>query len=241
MVSVCISTYNGEKYIRRQVESILIQLSEDDEVVISDDNSTDSTVEILHSFNDTRIKIIKNQTDFLQKYTYEKITENFENAITNTKGNLIFLSDQDDVWHENKVALAKAKIGDNLALIHDCRVVDENGSEIYPSYFQHIKAKRGVIANIIKCSYLGCCMVLNRDILQKAMPFPKKVPHDLWLALIAEKLNSLIIINNKLIDYHRHSESSSTSAFKSDKSIWFKLFYRYHIIFELIKRFLKSN
>ena len=96
MVSVCIATYNGEKYLRQQIESILPQLSKEDEIVISDDCSTDRTVEILKVFNDERIKIFVNESNL-------GVVENFENAIKQSIGEYVFLSDQDDVWEPYKV------------------------------------------------------------------------------------------------------------------------------------------
>lgn len=91
MISVCMPTYNGEKFIRIQLESILSQLGNDDEIVISDDSSTDKTVEITKSFNDSRIHLLENNTFHSPIY-------NLENALKNAKGDFIFLSDQDDEW-----------------------------------------------------------------------------------------------------------------------------------------------
>ena len=97
MISVCIATYNGAEYLREQVESILSQLEEEDEIVVSDDSSTDTTIEILQSFGDRRIKIFKNPA--------KGFVRNFENALRQAQGDFIFLSDQDDVWLPNKVAV----------------------------------------------------------------------------------------------------------------------------------------
>ena len=90
MVSVCMATYNGEKYIKEQIDSILSEIKENDEIVISDDNSTDCTVEIIKSYNDDRIKLYHSNARNFKK--------NFENARNKAKGDIIFLSDQDDVW-----------------------------------------------------------------------------------------------------------------------------------------------
>ncbi|MEK5777350.1 glycosyltransferase, partial [Acinetobacter nosocomialis] len=98
MISVCLATYNGEKYIVEQLTSILSQLSPTDEVIISDDHSTDETLLLIKSLNDPRIKIITNELG-------KGYTKNFENAINHSSGDYIFLSDQDDVWVENKVEL----------------------------------------------------------------------------------------------------------------------------------------
>ena len=96
MISVCMASYNGEKYIKEQIDSILKQLSDEDELVISDDGSTDNTLSVIQSIHDKRIKLIHNQGE----HGYSR---NFENALKNSKGDYIFLSDQDDVWKDNKV------------------------------------------------------------------------------------------------------------------------------------------
>ena len=83
MISVCIATYNGEKYIRPQIESIIVQLDPEDEIVISDDGSTDDTLNIIASFADDRIKVFDHSRDKKQKvkYSFEHVTCNFENAL----------------------------------------------------------------------------------------------------------------------------------------------------------------
>ena len=96
MISVCVATYNGEKFIREQIESILCQLSSDDEIIVSDDGSTDGTIVIINCIGDKRIRIIEGP----RKHSP---TFNFENALKEAKGDYIFLADQDDVWKTNKV------------------------------------------------------------------------------------------------------------------------------------------
>ncbi|MCD8291094.1 MAG: glycosyltransferase, partial [Prevotella sp.] len=95
-VSVCIATYNGEKYIEEQIRSILSQLSDNDEVIISDDGSHDQTLSLIQSIGDKRIKIFQNEGRHGFKY-------NFENTLKKVQGDYIFLCDQDDVWLPNKV------------------------------------------------------------------------------------------------------------------------------------------
>ena len=94
MNSICIATYNGEKYIHQQLTSILSQINIDDEVIISDDDSTDNTIEIIKSLNDKRIKIIHGG--------FHHFKWHFANALQHSKGEYIFLSDQDDIWVEGK-------------------------------------------------------------------------------------------------------------------------------------------
>ena len=108
MISVCMATYNGERYIKRQIDSILYQLGEDDELIISDDGSTDRTLEIIKKYNDSRIKIYEHikkaelsKVKKLRNFYYA--TSNFENALIHSRGEYIFLADQDDIWESEKV------------------------------------------------------------------------------------------------------------------------------------------
>ena len=96
MLSVCMATYNGEKYIREQLDSILVQLSKEDEVVISDDSSTDRTVAIIKEFRDDRIVLFENQK-------FRSPVFNFQNSLNHAKNDIIILSDQDDIWKSDKV------------------------------------------------------------------------------------------------------------------------------------------
>nr|AIA84980.1 Glycos_transf_2 [uncultured Leptotrichia sp.] len=95
MISVCMATYNGSSFIKAQLESILFQLNTNDEVVISDDGSSDDTLSIIEAFNDPRIRLIEGPK-------IHSVAHNFEYAIRHSRGDIIFLSDQDDVWLNNK-------------------------------------------------------------------------------------------------------------------------------------------
>ena len=119
MISVCMASYNGEKYIKQQIDSILKQLSDEDELVISDDGSTDNTLSVIQSIHDKRIKLIHNQGE----HGYSR---NFENALKNSKGDYIFLSDQDDVWKDNKVETILPLLKKYAFVVHDTEMTDEN-------------------------------------------------------------------------------------------------------------------
>ena len=206
-VSVAMATYNGEKYIKEQIETILNNLDDKDELVISDDGSSDMTIEIINKINDKRIKLLEGPRKGLKK--------NFENAIKNTTGDVIFLSDQDDIWMENKVEKVLECFNNNnyILIQHDAVVVDENDKVIYESFAEHRKVKTGVIKNLIKNSYHGCCIAFRKELIKEILPIPDNIYlHDEWIGIVAELNGKTYFLNEKLIKYRRHSEN--TSSFK---------------------------
>ena len=206
-VSVAMATYNGEKYIKEQIETILNNLDDKDELVISDDGSSDMTSEIINKINDKRIILLEGPRKGLKK--------NFENAIKNTTGDVIFLSDQDDIWMENKVEKVLECFNNNnyILIQHDAVVVDENDKVIYESFAEHRKVKTGVIKNLIKNSYHGCCIAFRKELIKEILPIPDNIYlHDEWIGIVAELNGKTYFLNEKLIKYRRHSEN--TSSFK---------------------------
>lgn len=214
MISVCMPTYNGEKFIRIQLESILSQLGNDDEVVISDDSSTDKTVEIIKSLNDSRIHLLENNSFHSPIY-------NLENALKNAKGDFIFLSDQDDEWTEDKVSVCMEKLKDCDLVIHDADIVDGNGNQTAESFFKLNHTKSGKFYNLLKNGYLGCCMCFSKNLLSQFLPFPKKLPmHDIYIGNFAAFNGYRIrFIEDKLIHYRRHGNNASITSEHSHRKL----------------------
>jgi glycosyltransferase involved in cell wall biosynthesis len=225
MISVCIATYNGEEYIKEQLSSIISQLHDEDEIIISDDGSTDHTLSLIHSFNDTRIKIINGPK------TNSPI-DNFENALKASSGNYIFLSDQDDIWIKNKVEINLRYLQDYDCVISDCCVVDKNMDIISDSFYKMNNTKKGLLYNlVIKNGYLGCCMSFNRRVLNKCLPFPKNIPmHDIWIGNVSAFYYKTIFISDRLINFRRHGNNASPTAEKSTYSFLRKIQFRYNIV-----------
>ena len=239
MISVCIPTYNGEKFIYQQIISILSQINSDDEIIISDDGSTDKTLDIIKSFNDDRLKIFYNNK-IKSKYSFNLTTQNLQNALLKARGEIIFLADQDDVWIDNKIerCINYLKNGYDL-ILHDCAIVDQNNNLIDKSYFKLNNSTPGIFNNIVKNSYLGCCMAINKKVLNYALPFPKDIPHDIWIGLIAEQFTKVKFLQEILINYRRHGNNLSASGEKSSNTLLFKIKYRAIILREFINRSLQ--
>lgn len=206
MISVAMASYNGEKHIKKQISSILSNLSEIDELVISDDGSTDKTIEIIESFNDKRIRLI---------YGARKgVNQNFANAISNCKGDYIFLSDQDDIWYSNKVDSVMKIFNKNKNCVlvqHNAKVVDENGNILINSFAKHRKVRAGFLKNWMRNSYHGCCMAFKKDLVINILPMPQKgCFHDQWIGLIANLKGNTIFCDTILMEYKRFENNASS-------------------------------
>lgn len=206
-VSVAMATYNGEMYIEEQLKSILTNLNEDDEIIISDDGSKDKTLEIIKEYmkKDNRIKLIEGPQ--------KGIKQNFANAINYCNGQYIFLADQDDIWMQDKVRkiLKLFEEKKNILVIHDAKIINEKEEESISSFFEYRNSGKGIVKNIYKNTYIGCCMAFNSKIKNKILPIPDNIEmHDQWIGIIAEKNGESYFLNEPLILYRRHSENNSS-------------------------------
>jgi len=207
LISVCIPTFNGATYIGMQLESILASPLIT-EVIVSDDGSTDNTVEIVKSFNDARIKLLEGPRAGL--------VSNYEFLFSHASGEYIFLSDQDDLWLPNKVAVMLTRLREVDLVVSDCTVVDGQLNLLYPSFFVLRHSGPGLARNLFRNSYLGCCIAFRRRLLKHALPFPANLPmHDWWLGLIAETFGNVAFINQPLMMYRRHGGNVSPTTEKS--------------------------
>lgn len=204
-ISVAMATYNGERYIKEQLDSIIKNLKENDEIVISDDESTDNTLNIINTMNDSRIKLLNGPKN--------GVIKNFENAVKNCTGKYIFLADQDDVWVNNKVETVLEKFEKEKceAIVHDACVVNGDMTKIIiPSYFKFRKTKEGRVINIIKPSYLGCCMAFSSQMCKYILPFPNSIEmHDRWIGSVCDMYGKVKFIDESLIKYRRHENNVS--------------------------------
>lgn len=232
-ISVCMATYNGEKYIGKQLESILVQIGQGDEVIVSDDYSTDLTVNIVLSINDPRIIVIYNKKP--------GIANNFENALKYASGDIIVIADQDDIWLDGKIEVIRSNLVNNDLVVMDCIVVDESLNIIYDSLFKLTNPKNNLLSNLIKNNFTGCCMAFKKWILFYALPFPRSLPmHDWWIGIVAASLGRASFIDHPCILYRRHSSNASSLTNKSHFSLINKCYMRLYIIIHLIKLFTKK-
>lgn len=242
-VSVCIASHNGERYIESQLRSILDQLGANDEVVISDDGSMDNTLKIIRSLEDIRVRIIDYTHKVKSKFPLDYATHNFVNAIKHAKGDVIFLSDQDDVWLPGHVEKMKKELDKCELVVCDCKITDESLNVIYESKFRILNVHRGIIRNLWSNGcYQGSCMAFRKCVFERALPFPYHyVGHDLWLGLVAESFFRVKMVPIPLLLYRRRNESITFTGKKNTNSIWFKIHYRFYIIKELLFKRLRNR
>jgi glycosyltransferase involved in cell wall biosynthesis len=236
-VSVAMATYNGEKYLEQQIDSILSQIGNDDELIISDDHSSDQTISIIERYvkEDHRVKLYINSES--------GVTSNFENAIKRTQNEIIFLSDQDDIWKPEKVETVKSYYKKNphiKMIMSDITVVDNELTPTIESFYEYRGSRSGVIKNIIKNSYIGCAMSFRKELKAEILPIPRNVPmHDMWIGLVADSSKAALLIPEKLIYYRRHNATVTTV--ENTSSLKQKLLWRFQISGLLLKAFFKNK
>lgn len=216
-ISVALAAYNGEKYIEQQINSILSQIRIDDEIIVSDDNPNSPMSSLVKQIaeSDSRIKYIEGPS--------QGVIKNFENAISHATGDVIFLCDQDDVWVDDKVLYVMREIEGGADLVlHDAIVTDAELNPTCNSVFEKNRTKPGLIKNIIKNSYMGCCMAFRSELKSDILPFPANLPmHDQWIGLIAQKKYKVKIIDKPLILYRIHGNNVTGGKAKlSTKVKW---------------------
>ena len=233
-ISVCMATHNGACFIRRQVETILVQLTKDDEVVISDDSSTDGTLEVIRSFDDPRIRLFTGNTFFSPIF-------NFENALCQARGDIIALADQDDIWLDGKVAVIRERFAQKPAgpylIALDGYVVDETEQVTDDSIFAKLNVGTGFLRNMFDNRYLGCCLAFSRELLTAAHPFPRRIPmHDMWLGQLCALIGTTEFVPVKTIKYRKHA--ASMTEFRIRFRPWLQIRRRFFLVTHLLGRAL---
>ncbi len=231
MISVALAAYKGEKYIYEQIKSILPQLAKDDEIVVSDDRPGGITEKIVRKMmeKDERIVYLEGPG--------KGVVANFVNAIRHCKGDKIFLCDQDDVWLPDKVKLVMKEFYNGADLVlHNAYVTDMKLKITDHSFFELRGSRKGIAHNIVKNSYMGCCMAFDRKMLRRIMPIPRNVPmHDQWIGLVCEVFGKVTFIDQPLI-YHRMHGDNVTGISKTSFSQ--KMQWRRSIVSRLYRRIL---
>ncbi len=213
LVSIALCTYNGERFLREQLDSIINQTYSDIELIAIDDCSTDNTFTILQEYSQrfAFIKVFKNEVNL-------GYIRNFEKAIRICNGDLIALSDQDDIWDLSKIEKLTKAVGNNLMIYHDSEFIDQNGNPLNRKMSDIMNLYRGddpetfIFFNCIS----GHSILMKRKLIDEILPFPNAYFHDWWIAYVATNLGSIDFLNETLVKYRQH-EKADTNILKRER------------------------
>ncbi|MFM2606149.1 glycosyltransferase family 2 protein [Vibrio chagasii] len=213
-VDIVIASYNGELYIKKQIESIFSNTLFNEcvnKVIISDDNSSDNTVSIVEGFSDERLILVENHGG-------KGVINNFQNALCLTESKYVILSDQDDLWTKDKIevllnGIKSTESNDMPCLFFsDLIVIDEIGNIICDSFWEYQGLDPNLIHNkadlIFQNVSPGCAMIVNRELLNLSLPFPKEIAmHDWWLLLVANTFGKVGFTYSATTLYRQHTSN----------------------------------
>ena len=221
-IDILLATYNGEEYLEEQLNSILNQTYKNFNLIISDDNSTDSTVKILDKYSkkDSRIIVYKQNRNL-------GVVSNFEFLLSKVESKYFMFSDQDDIWIETKIEKSINKLEETNSdiVFTDLMVVDDKLNVLYNSYWELKGLKNKIIKyNSFGALYLnnyitGCTMIMKKEVISKVLPLPKKskyVLHDYWIALITSQSGKVEFLNEPTIKYRQHKNNRVGSKKKTE-------------------------
>ncbi len=203
LISVVLCTYNGADFLREQIDSILNQTWKPLEIIISDDGSTDQTKDILLSY--------KHHPEIQLYFQVKNLgpIKNVEFVLCKAQGDFIAFSDQDDIWKPEKVETLYKSMDHSLLVYSDSELVNEKGEALNKKlsglrYMYSGSDSRGfVFSNVV----WGHAMMINKQLLQYALPIPENIPHDIWMAYIATVHGGIRYIDKSLTMYRQHSKT----------------------------------
>jgi glycosyltransferase involved in cell wall biosynthesis len=215
MISIAMCSYNGEKYIKEQIDSILNQTYDDFELVITHDGSTDKTIDIIKEYQlkDNRIKLYENEDNL-------GFVKNFERAISLCSGEYIALADQDDFWKTNKLEVFIKEIGENIMIYSDAILMDEN-SKLIKNGKELIRPENNLISGHNNKAFLltncvsGNTIMFKKELVKHILPIPKDISfHDIWIAFVASSLGSITYTEESMTYYRRYSDQITCARVK---------------------------
>lgn len=206
LVSIALCTYNGERYLVEQLDSIINQTYANIEIIVVDDGSSDGTLDILQSYAEKypNFKVYKNEVNL-------GYIKNFEKTISLCTGDYISLSDQDDIWELNKIDIMVDNIGDHLLLYHDSTFISENGQ---PMNRKMSDIREFYVGNDSRIFLLENCVSGHAILFKKELcnfftSFPENTFHDWWLVYLASNNGKVGFVNNCLVNYRQHTEANT--------------------------------
>jgi glycosyltransferase involved in cell wall biosynthesis len=240
--SVCIATYNGEKYIEEQICSILPEIGSNDEVIIVDDSSKDNTIEIIRNIHDSRIKIFINEINRGAEFTFGR-------SIALAQGEVIFMSDQDDIWLPGRItSMRQALLQRNTLLVSTQFECFDNEGKRCAAWENKLEKKqsRTYVKNIIdifmgRHNYFGCAMAFKKELKEVILPIPSYVEsHDLWIAKAANLMGFNLHLEDLTLKRRIHGENVSIVRRKWHKKIFSRFIFMWSIIVLMKRIYIKK-
>lgn len=229
---VCMCTYNGERYLHEQITTVLSALSQNDKLFISDNGSSDRTLDIIKSFHDPRISLVVN-VDFLGpvknfNFILQAAVKEFPTY------DVIVFADQDDVWERNRLEAIRSYHKSYDLVVVNAKVINGESLLIREKWFA-VKNPISFIGNFIKFKCLGCVCSFRMDTLKRFLPCDSAPMHDIHFVMLHLFYHRSIFVDQCLISYRRHTDNFSTSGGKSASSFKAKFYNRLYIIIALLR------
>ncbi|HGG0708616.1 TPA: glycosyltransferase family 2 protein, partial [Campylobacter jejuni] len=224
-IAVILATYNGEKYLKQQIESILDQTYKNIKIYIGDDCSKDGTIDIIRAYKN----LYPDKITYYQNETNIGFVKNFEKLLQNTKEDYIAFSDQDDVWLPSKLEEQINKIKEiekksNLPIMchSDLIMIDENQKILCNSFFSFkkykLKPEKDLGYILGPCGVMGNTMMINRALKGIILPFPERIDfHDYYIAVICELFGKRVTFYEPFVLYRIHQDNTSNSKLSIKK------------------------
>lgn len=220
MNSVVLACRCGMPYLTDQLDSIIAQMSTDDELIVADQGSDDGSWEEIQSrvAVDPRIRAIRTAAPTTGgrkgcRQSPNPVVANFGAGLAEARGELVFLSDQDDIWLPHKMRRAGEWFADHprlMAICADADLIDGNGQLLAPSFFRLRGSGPGFLRNWMRNTWQGCSMVFRRELLELVLPLPPRLPmHDQWIGLLADAAGEIRFVDEIWIRYRRHGANLS--------------------------------
>ena len=227
LVSVCIATYNGSKYLQQQLDSLVEQSYSNIEVILQDDCSCDETLAIANLYKKRlKIQIYQNENNL-------GYIKNFESLLQKANGSFIAICDQDDIWERDKLKILMENIKENILIYSNSELIDKDGKSLNKTLSQ--KLKNNFIDSSTALNFLydnsvsAHAMLFKKTLLQHIFPFPEHIYFDAWIAATASSLGSITYCDKSLVKYrqhetntlskHKRSPQKSTKALKKEQNV----------------------
>lgn len=241
MISIAMATYNGERFIREQIDSIINQSYKDFELIICDDCSKDSTPLILKEYEDkdSRVHVYINESNLGFK-------KNFGKAISLCKGDYIALSDQDDIWSTDHIEKLYENIEDNILICANSTIANAEGVSVGANlkgnnYYISNNTEEQFIQLLHKNYVQGCTVLFERSLVDYLLPIPEEQDyHDCWLGLVASLHGKIKYIPDSVLTYRQHGNNITKNEKKNFLKKIHTFFERYNEEYKIILKRNKS-